>query len=256
MTSTARPAHRTLAERAVAELQEAILSGRLAPGEPLRLERLADDLAMSPMPVREAVRELERLGLADHVPHRGARVAALSVDDLHDTYEARLALEGLALGRAARRFSAGDAERCHALLDEHVRAYRSGDERRSRELHGEFHFALYAASASEWLPRLIRPLWQNSERYRIASLYARASLERRRREHERIVEACVAHDPDEAVAALNEHLVLTANTVARRMGRRSDLFPSRPEVARVAAEGVSESTNRNGGIGCSRKTTH
>lgn len=216
--------HRTLAEQAVAELQEAILTGELPPGTPLRLARLAESLDMSPMPVREAVRQLERLGLAEHVPHRGARVSALSVGDLHDTYDARLALEGLAVRRAAERFSSQDAARCAAFLGEHVTAYRRGDERRSRELHMEFHFCLYSASGSQWLVRLIRPLWQNSERYRIASLYERASLERRRREHQRILDACVARDPDQAEAHLRAHLVGTANTVARRMGRAADVL--------------------------------
>ncbi|MGH3104178.1 MAG: GntR family transcriptional regulator [Gaiellaceae bacterium] len=209
---------RTLAERAAAVLQEAILSGELAPGAPLRLEPLARSLEMSPMPVREAVRELERLGLAEHVPHRGARVSELSIDDLRDTYEARLALETLAVRHAAERFSAEDGSVAARRLAEHVQAYRDGDLRRGRELHARFHLGLYQASGSQWLPRLIRPLWENSERYRIASLAARGSLERRRREHQRILDACVAHDPDAAEAALRAHLILTANLVARRMG--------------------------------------
>lgn len=208
----------------MAELQEAILTGELAPGEPLRLARLAELLDMSPMPVREAVRQLERLGLAEHIPHRGARVSALSVADLRDTYEARLALEGLAVRRAAGRFTDEHASRCAALLDEHVRAFRAGDLRRSRELHGDFHFALYDAGGSGWLTRLIRPLWQNSERYRIASLYERASLERRRREHRLILDACVAHEPAAAERALRDHLVGTVRIVARRMGHTGDLI--------------------------------
>jgi DNA-binding GntR family transcriptional regulator len=212
----ARP--RTLAEQAAAELQEAILSGELAPGTPLRLEKLARTLDMSPMPVREAVRQLEMLGLAEHVPHRGARVSRLSIDDLRDTYEARLPLETLAVRHAARRFGEVDRERCARLLAEHVRAYRNGDDRRGRELHSQFHFALYTASGSQWLPSLIRPLWENSERYRIASLSARGSLERRRREHQRILDACAARDPDAAEVALRDHLVLTANLVAKQMG--------------------------------------
>jgi len=210
--------HRTLAEQAVSELQEAIVTGELAPGTPLRLARLAEQLDMSPMPVREAIRQLERLGLADHVPHRGARVSELSVDDLNETYEARLALEGLAVRRAAERFTEEDGDRCAILLEEHVRGFRGGDERRSRELHTAFHFALYAASGSQWLARLIRPLWENSERYRVASLYEARSLERRRREHQRLLDACVAHDADAAEEALRDHLVQTANEVARRMG--------------------------------------
>ena len=82
-----------MAEAALAELQDSILSGELAPGTPLRLEELADRLGMSISPVREAVRRLESLGLAVHVPHRGARVSELALDDLRDAYEVRLLLE-------------------------------------------------------------------------------------------------------------------------------------------------------------------
>lgn len=224
--------HRTLAEHAVAELQEAILNGELAPGSPLRLEKLAQSLEMSAMPVREAIRQLERLGLAEHVPHRGARVSALSINDLRDTYEVRLALEGLAVRHAAERFTDEDAAAAERRLAEHVRAYREGDLVRGRRVHSEFHLGLYVASGSRWLPRLIRPIWENSERYRVASLPARGSLERRRREHQRILDACVAHDPEEAEAALRAHLILTANTVAARMGH-ADLFVPPEETYRA-----------------------
>jgi DNA-binding GntR family transcriptional regulator len=214
---------RTLAERALEDLQEAILRGDLEPGSPLRLEKLARALEMSPMPVREAVRQLEALGLAEHVPHRGARVSRLSTEDLRDTYEARLALETLAVRQAAERFTGEDAEVATRRIEEHAAAYRADDFRRGREAHAAFHFGLYEASGSRWLPRLIRPLWENSERYRIASLHVHGSFERRRREHQRIVEACASNAPDDAAAALRTHLVVTANLVARWMGEH-DLF--------------------------------
>ena len=218
VVTSAHRRHRTLAERALADLQEAILSGELAPGTPLRLEALARSLDMSPMPIREAVRELERLGLAEHVPHRGARVSRVSVEDLRDTYAARLLLESAAIRLAAGRFADEHAQAARASLDEHVAAFRAGDEVRSRAAHADFHFGLYAASGSSWLPRLIRPLWESSERYRIASLYDRGSLERRRAEHEQILDACVAQDADAAEDALRAHLVTTEELVARHMG--------------------------------------
>lgn len=228
----ARPG--TLAERAVEELQEAILSGALPPGTPLRLEQLARSLEMSAMPVREAVRQLERLGLAEHVPHRGARVSELSVGDLRETYEARLALETLAVRHAAERFTAEHADAAARRLAEHVRSYEAGDVRGGREAHARFHLGLYATSGSQWLPRLIRPLWENSERYRIASLAAGRSLERRRREHERILDTCVRRDPEDAEAALRSHPVLTANLVARRMGQPA-IFEVDAESRRLPA---------------------
>ena len=209
--------HRTMAEVAVAELQEAILTGELAPGAPLRLEDLARTLGMSISPVREAVRRLETLGLAIHVPHRGARVTQLAIEDLHDTYEARLALETIAVRRAAARFTAEDEQRATACLQEYAGSNRRGDSRAARRAHADFHFALYAASGSDWLVRLIRPAWENCERYRALSLSGR-SLRQRRAEHESILAACVRHDPDEAAERLRLHLSLTANLVARRMG--------------------------------------
>ena len=212
-----------MAEAAAAELQEAILAGELEPGAPLRLEDLARSLGMSISPVREAVRRLETLGLAVHVPHRGARVAELAIDDLRDTYEVRLALETLAVRRAAERFAGEDADRCRALLDAYADAHRRGDAREARRAHTDFHLTLYAASGSDWLVRLIRPAWENSERYRALSLSGR-SLDQRREEHEAILDACVRHDPDEAAERLRLHLALTANLVARRMGA-DDLFP-------------------------------
>jgi DNA-binding GntR family transcriptional regulator len=211
-----------MAEVALAELQDSILSGELAPGSPLRLEELAARLGMSISPVREAVRRLESLGLAVHVPHRGARVSELALDDLRDTYEVRLVLEPLAVRRAAQRFTARDAEAARARLDEYADAHERADLRAAREAHTGFHFTLYRASGSEWLLRLIRPAWENCERYRSISLQRRSTAEVER-EHLRILDACVEHQPDEAAAELTRHLSLTANLVARELGAE-DLF--------------------------------
>src|SRR6185437_6995179 len=70
--------HRTMAEYALEQLREAIIMGELPAGTPLRLDELARSLGMSISPIREAVRQLEALGLAKHVPHQGARVLDFS----------------------------------------------------------------------------------------------------------------------------------------------------------------------------------
>src|SRR6266699_1430801 len=100
--------HRTMAEFALEQLRESIILGELKPGTPLRLDELARSLGMSISPIREAVRQLEALGLAKHVPHQGARVLPFDVDDLRDLFEVRLVLEALAVRRAAVRI--GDEE--------------------------------------------------------------------------------------------------------------------------------------------------
>ena len=229
LTSDRRRRHQTMAEAAVAELREAIYSGELAAGTPLRLEELARSLGMSISPVREAVRRLEALGLAVHAPHRGAWVSELAIEDLHDTYEVRLTLEILAVRRAATRFTDGDAEAARTFLDQYATAHRRGDTREARRAHTDFHFSLYGAAGSDWLVRVIRPAWENAERYRAASLAKRGTLGQRQREHERILDACARHDPDTAAVELHRHLAVTANLVARQMGAE-ELF-SVPELA-------------------------
>ena len=213
--------HRTLAEKAFVALHDAIVRGELQPGERLPIEELAEVLDMSPMPIREALRRLDAVGLVENVPHRGARVTELSLEDLRDVYEARLALEPLAVQHAAERFDTNDAERGRELLDAlNKLGDRGGPE--TWAAHTAFHFCLYEAAGSDWLLRLIRPLWESSERYRLAAPTKR-KLSMRRDEHERILQACVDHQAAVARAELHNHLTRTASLVARSMGG-GDLF--------------------------------
>jgi DNA-binding GntR family transcriptional regulator len=210
--------HRTLAERAFTTLHEAIVTGVLAPGERLPIEELAQVLELSPMPIREALRQLDSVGLVENIPHRGARVAVLSLEDLREVYEARLALEALAIRHAAERLTDDEVAAARAALQEHAKAYRHRDLRLIWATHTAFHFALYDGAHSRWITRLIKPLWESSERYRFAMLPVRQNLDTRLLEHTRILDACAAHQPDRASAELHNHLARTANTIARAMG--------------------------------------
>src|SRR5580765_1307181 len=134
-------AHRTLADRAFALLHEAIVAGHLAPGQRLPIEDVAAALGTSPMPVREALRRLDAVGLVEHIAHRGARVTQLSIDDLVEVYETRLALESVAIERAAHARSDEDIADARAALVALERASRRGSSR-LWAAHTEFHFSL------------------------------------------------------------------------------------------------------------------
>ena len=207
----------TLADAATAELRERILSGELESGAPLRLEELARSLGTSISPIREAVRKLETLGLAVHVAHRGSRVKELDVDDLRDTYEARLALEPMAVARASGRITPQEVERARAELENYTRFHERGDRPAARAAHDAFHFTLYGASGSEWLVRLIRPAWENSERYRALATPSVEMIRSRQVEHERILALCAAGDAADAADALRSHLQLTENLVLEQL---------------------------------------
>src|SRR5690242_12418842 len=114
-----RGGHRTLAEKAFDALHGAIISGELEPGARLPIEDLAEVLKMSPMPIREAVRRLDAAGLVENIPHRGARVTELSLTDLVEVYDARLALRPLTVERAAARLTEEQAVVAAARLGVH-----------------------------------------------------------------------------------------------------------------------------------------
>src|SRR4051794_39093647 len=210
-----------MAEAALERLREAIILGELTPGTPLGLEDLARQLGMSISPIREAVRQLEALGLAEHVPHHGAKVMALDVEELRELFSIRLALEGMALRRAAELFEPADAVRARAQLGSYDVARRDGDIRAAVRAHGEFHFALYEAARSPWLVRLIRPAWDSCERYRPV-LFAKGAVQDRHEEiGTELLGACESHDPERAAAALREHLETAADIYAVELKGRS-----------------------------------
>ena len=72
------PSHRQLAQLVTDRVRSSILEGRIRPGEWLRQERLAQELGVSQMPVREALKRLAAEGFVEHLPYRGARSRSTS----------------------------------------------------------------------------------------------------------------------------------------------------------------------------------
>jgi len=202
-----RPADgaRTLADVALAELKEAIVSGEIPPGTPIRLQEYVDRLQMSSVPIREALRFLEQKGLIERSPHRGVFVSPMSAQDLDDTYQIRLELESKALRMASEAMTDDDSARITELVERYAKASLAGDSG-ARDLHGDINMSLYELSGSKWLLLLLPMLWDNSERYRRLALPLRGTPEQRIEEHRQIVEAVAAGDPDRAETLLRTHL--------------------------------------------------
>ena len=210
-----------MAEYALEQLREAIIMGELEPGTPLRLDELARSLGMSISPIREAVRQLEALGLAKHVPHQGARVEPLDVDDLRDLFEVRLALESLAVRRAAVRITPEQLEAARGALVELDDARTAQDVLAAMRAHGDFHFALYEACGAPWLLQMIRPAWDRTERFRPALFSAAGELQDRHREIDgRLLDAVSDGDSERAAATLYEHLDLAGRFYGPELGPR------------------------------------
>ncbi len=156
-------------------VRRAILDGQYPAGHRLRIRTIAQELGTSVMPVREALRRLEELGLAESVPNRGAVVKGFSRAELLDVYAVRRLLEVEAAARGAAEISEDDlaqlrrvhAEMEQATADGEVVAYLDADER--------FLHALYTAAGNPVLMETIQLLWQRCRPYKIVGV--RTALE-------------------------------------------------------------------------------
>jgi DNA-binding GntR family transcriptional regulator len=148
-------------------IEEAIVSGELAPGTVLRQEQLSERFQVSRTPVREALRRLAGLGLVSFEPNRGVRVRTVSRDALHEAFLVRAELESLATEIAAGKITDEDlaaleaAERRFSRLSEELRTREPGEERRTimgdwvRANHA-FHDVIYRVAGLPLVEQLAK----------------------------------------------------------------------------------------------------
>src|SRR5512143_1313775 len=139
----------TVASMTVTALRERILRGDFPDGDPLRQDALADELGVSRIPVREALRQLEAEGLVTFNPHRGAVVSSLSLGEIDELFELRAQIEGDLLRRAIPHMTAEDHARAAEILDAYELALHKGQVPVWGALNWQFHSTLYAPADRE-----------------------------------------------------------------------------------------------------------
>lgn len=208
--SGTRPAavqRQTIASMTVAALRERILRGDYPEGEPLRQDALADELGVSRIPVREALRQLEAEGLVTFNPHRGAVVSSLSLDEIDELFELRAEIECDLLRRAIPQMSAEQLERATEVLDEFQDALRAGEATRWGPLNWHFHAALYAPAKRNFTMGVLQKLHQHSDRYfRMQVLLAHGGA-RANEEHREITAAVAKKDIATACQLMRAHIL-------------------------------------------------
>jgi len=214
---------KTLVEFAADQLRESILSGALPPGEWIRLDAIAEELGMSPIPLREALRTLVTEGLVVPLPHRGFTVAPATVEDLEETYRLRLVLEPLAVELATPQLTPFEIKTLAGRLDRLARAFNEGDWQEYRTNHRAFHFGVYEKCGSAWLVRFIDMLWLNTERYQRMTMQMKGELKQRNREHRRVLAACRARDAEAAGALMHDHLSQALVSLRKFLGENAHL---------------------------------
>jgi len=198
----------TLKNQICNEIKQLILTNTLQPGQPIVIDKLAEEFGVSHIPVREALVMLERDGLVELNSYQNPRVASVTPADVRDVYEMRLMVEGWAIERAARNLA--DAQIDH--LDELLSTARAEAAVNNYGPHLKADLLLHETVLRSTNNRLF---WMVAQRIHERSILVRALVEAKGTtqdinqiidEHYSITRALRAHDPEQARKAMVAHL--------------------------------------------------
>lgn len=210
----------TLGDQLITQLQQAIVTGALAPGEKLSEPELAQRYGAGRGSMREALHRLEGMRLVERRPRQGARVAQVGQEELIELYAVREALEGMACRLAADAMSAADVAEARALLDEHERRpdVQADTGYFQEEGPPDFHFRIVAGSGNAELIALVDQLSHRVRMYRYRSSHLRRRPKRALKEHHAILDAIEARDGELAEMLIRRHIRAARESVAASMG--------------------------------------
>lgn len=221
---------RNVAGAATELIRDAILRGRLQPGERLKEAALAESFDISRTPVREALKVLQMEGLVDFAPNRGATVRSYTVDDLREIYSLRALLEGHAARRAAQWITPEALDDLRRMCDRFSRL-RATDAP-LHELVAEnvaFHEAIMAAAGSPRLADIARRVVEMPLIYRTYTWYSSDQRQDAERKHRELLRALETHDADRAELVMKHHILEGGDVILEHL----DAVPSTTEESRA-----------------------
>lgn len=194
----------SLGEEAYHAIFDGIIAGRYPAGSAMRERELSAELSVSRVPVREALGRLTTEGFLTTSRYRSAAVRQLTLKDVDESFDLRMALEVLAARQAAMAVAAGaSGEELEGLVAEARRLLDAGDGHRLARVNVELHEAVVRLSGNRTLEGLMRPLFGRM-RWIFAMTSDRDPVAQCE-EHEAIVAAILAGNADLAVPLVQVH---------------------------------------------------
>jgi DNA-binding GntR family transcriptional regulator len=207
--STHKIVRTTTVELVTTAIRQRILSGDLAPGEVLRQEALADELGVSRVPIREAITRLTGEGLLTKVPHKGAYVAELSIEEVQETFEIRLRLEPWLFSQAIPHITDAEIAKAEKLVSEMDHA----DSGVWGQLNWRLHETLYLPARREITLQMLRGLHDRSDRYFRFQVVQVPIREQSHEEHMNLIDACKKRDAKLGAKLLEQHVKTAAQQI-------------------------------------------
>ncbi len=188
-------------------LRHAIMHCELQPGQRLVIEDIAQQLNVSPIPVREALQLLQSEGLTENIPHVGASVAPISRDSVIEVFSLMEGLEVVGSRLAVSRLTPQSAQELGAIVADMDRAVSQSDYEGWTDLNTRFHMGIAAVTQMPMLQEMtVRAMdhWSRIRRYFFDQIrYSR--MEQAQQEHHAMLDALTAGDYERLEAVVKAH---------------------------------------------------
>ena len=206
-------------------IKQRILSTEFEVGSRLRDEELAEQLAVSRTPVREALLLLNRERLVEIIPRSGTRVRTFTEQDIEEIFDLRIALEALAVRKAAIRIETGALGRLRAMYELAERSLKRGDAKPTLDFDTEMHRTILQASGNGRLQEMMLTINDCVTLFR--NLGAGTPFHRGfNYRHREILSALERRNPELAARVLSEHIEVAKTQLFRDFKQRKLLQPS------------------------------
>ncbi|WP_156410350.1 GntR family transcriptional regulator [Bosea sp. Root381] len=197
-------------------LREAIMSGKIKEGLPIRQDEIAGLFNVSKIPVREALKRLEAEGLVIFQRNRGAVVTEMSQFEIVQIFEVRALLEANAIKLSVPQMTAATFAAAQDYSDQFA---AETDVAKWAELNWKFHSCLYEDANRPFMVGLIRSVNDRIERFLRIQLSLSAGQAVADQEHREILAACRAGDAQSASQLIHSHVMDACSSLLNSLGK-------------------------------------
>ncbi|MGP9034302.1 GntR family transcriptional regulator [Glutamicibacter mysorens] len=225
----------SLTEQVSTMIRAAIVAGEMAPGEHYSAIGISEKLGVSRTPVREALQLLEKEGIVTVAKNRGVRVNQISLDEIVEVFQLRLAIEPAAASRGVRNATEGDIKQLKSLHQRMLEIGETGDGRATLEADKEFHLYLLGLAGNAKLDNVVGELRNLVLAHGQTTVPFARSSQDLAGDREEIMAAILAKDPDAAATAVRDHVMRTAQMLIKSVCSRTEGLDAQPFLERLDA---------------------
>ncbi len=218
MTEPATPAGESKSQQAYNWISEKIRTREYEPGYRLVLAAIADDLGISVVPVREAIRQLEAEGMVTYERNVGASVTTYNREAYYESMDIVATVEANATAQSAPYLNAEDIARAREINQRMRELDIHHDPEEFTQLNKEFHSVLFSKCPNERLKDLVVDQWRQLEYHRVSTFrYVPERAQESTREHEQLVSLIEAGaEPAYIEKVARQHRLTTLNTYRKK----------------------------------------